>query len=86
MNGTAVRQPARPLGRGWYREYPPLRQVSLAGRVAADERRFRHRFNDRDSQHARGSFLLRQRLAVTQAGLVKQRRPELCGTTCWINQ
>ena len=50
-----------------------------------DSRRFLHQLNGTEIRPTGQILHAEQGLAVNFADLVKQRSPELCGTTCWIN-
>jgi len=59
--------------------------VASGWQTRGDGRRFLHQFNGTEIRPIGQILHAGQSLAVNFADLVKQRSPELCGTTCWIN-
>ena len=59
--------------------------VASGWQTRDDGRRFLHQFNGTEIRPAGHILHAGQGLAVNFADLVKQRSPELCDTTCWIN-
>jgi hypothetical protein len=59
--------------------------VASGWQIRDDGHRFLHQVNGTEIRPTGQILHAGQGLVVNFADLVKQRSPELCGTTCWIN-